>query len=134
MSGRRADISGRWHGFYTYANARSCAFEAEMRDHGGELVGVTYEVAEFGSAPGSTLTASLEGRRNGSAVDFAKTYDDVAVADYTVHYAGTLAADGNEIAGRWTIPQAGGAGTFLMVREAGALAEERIEAAERVRR
>jgi hypothetical protein len=133
-----ADLSGRWHGFYSYgaaapANGHPCAFEAELRDHGGELVGVSFEIAAFGPRPGSTLTASVEGRRNGSAVDFAKTYDEVALARYSIHYAGTLASGGNEIEGRWSIPGEN-SGTFLMVREGGAEAEEERHAAEELRR
>ncbi|MBV9929494.1 MAG: hypothetical protein JO013_00950 [Alphaproteobacteria bacterium] len=127
------DLTGRWHGFYTYADGRSCAFEAQVRDHGGELVGVTHEVAEFGPAAGGTLTASIEGRRKGSAVDFAKTYDDVALAHYAIHYAGTLGDGGNEIEGTWSVPGVH-SGTFLMIREGGIEAEEEREAAEEVPR
>jgi len=129
-----ADLSGRWHGFYSYAgHAHACAFEAELRDHEGELVGESFEVAHFEPSPGSTLTASLEGRRNGTAVDFAKTYDEVALAGYSIHYAGTLAPGGDEIEGNWAIPGQG-SGTFLMVREGAAEAEEERKAAETVRR
>ena len=128
------DLTGRWHGFYSYAGgAHACAFEAELRDHGGELVGVTFEVAQFGAEPGATLCASVEGRRLGHAVDFAKTYDEVGLAGYSIHYAGTLAGDGNEIEGSWSIPGQS-SGTFLMVREGGAEAEEERHAAEEVRR
>jgi hypothetical protein len=134
VSGGPPDLSGRWHGFYSYAgHAHSCAFEAELREHGGELVGVTFEVAEFGPTAGGTLSASIEGRHVGSAVDFAKTYDEVALAGYSIHYAGTLAPGGNEVAGSWTIPGQAGGGTFLMVRDGGAGAEEKAEA-EEVRR
>jgi hypothetical protein len=129
-----ADLSGRWHGFYSYGgHAHACPFEAELRDHGGELVGVCFEIAAFGPTSGSSLTAQLEGRRNGSAVDFAKTYDEVALAGYSIHYAGTLAEGGNEIEGTWTIPGEH-SGTFLMVREGAAEAEEERRAAEEVRR
>jgi hypothetical protein len=132
MSG--GDLSGRWHGFYSYAGgAHACAFEAELRDHGGEIVGISFEVAQFGPSPGAMLSASVEGRRNGRAVDFAKTYDDVGLAGYTIHYAGTLAEGGNEIDGAWSIPGEH-SGTFLMVREGGAEAEEERHAAEEVRR
>jgi len=123
------DLSGRWHGFYTYATGRSCAFDADLRDHGGELVGVTFEVAEFGPSPGSTLSAAIEGRRRGRAVDFAKTYDEVAVAGYAILYAGTLAEGGDEIQGTWSIPGHAQSGTFLMVREGGAEAGEEALAA-----
>jgi len=134
MSGGAADVSGRWHGFYSYrANAHACPFEAELREHGGDIVGVTFEIAAFGPNPGSTLTAQVEGRRIGSAVDFAKTYDEVALAAYSIHYAGTLAEGGNEIEGTWTIPGEH-SGTFLMIREGAAEAEEERRATETVRR
>jgi hypothetical protein len=134
MSGGAGDLSGRWHGFYSYVGgAHACAFEAELRDHGGEIVGVTFEVAQFGADPGATLSASVEGRRIGRAVDFAKTYDEVGLAGYTIHYAGTLAEGANEIDGTWSIPGEH-SGTFLMVREGGAEAEEERHAVEEVRR
>lgn len=125
-----ADLSGRWHGFYSYGgHAHACPFEAELRDHGGELIGVTFEIAAFGPSPGSTLTAQVEGRRNGSAVDFSKTYDEVSLAGYSIHYSGTLAGGGDEIEGTWAIPGETN-GTFLMVREGAAEAgEERREEA-----
>jgi hypothetical protein len=134
MSGGAGDLTGRWHGFYSYGEgARSCAFEADLRDHGGAIVGVTFEVADFGPTPGATLSASVDGRRIGAAVDFAKTYDEVGLAGYSVHYAGTLAEDGSEIGGTWSIPGQR-SGTFLMVRESGAAAEQEKHAAEDVRR
>ncbi|MEA3032208.1 MAG: hypothetical protein QOH86_224 [Sphingomonadales bacterium] len=131
MSGDPGDLSGRWNGFYSYRRGGSCAFEAELRDHGGALVGVSYEIAEFGPAPGSTLSASLHGRRSGRAVRFAKTYDEVALAHYSIHYTGTLAPDGNEIEGQWRV--AGDHGTFLMVRRGGTGAEEEAKAGETVK-
>jgi hypothetical protein len=128
------DLSGRWHGFYSYGGAgQSCAFEAELRDHHGEIVGIAYEVAQFGPDPGATLSASIEGRRAGSAVDFAKTYDEVALASYTIHYAGSLAEGGNEIEGTWAIPGQNH-GTFLMIREGGAEAEAERQVEESVKR
>src|SRR5206468_3008374 len=85
MSGGADDLSGRWHGFYSYVGgAHACAFEAELKDHGGEIVGVTFEVAQFGRDPGATLSASVEGRRIGRAVDLAKIYDEVGLAGYTI--------------------------------------------------
>lgn len=127
------DVSGRWHGFYSYAGgAQSCAFAAELREHGGDIVGITFEVAHFGPTPGATLSASVEGRRIGRAVDFAKTYDEVALAHYSIHYAGTLAEGGLEIEGRWSIPGET-SGTFLMVRDGGAEAEQERQAADEVR-
>ena len=133
MNAAPLDLSGRWHGFYSYpGHVRSCAFEAELRDHEGEIVGITYELAEFGPVPGGTLTASLHGRRSGSEVEFAKTYDEISLAHYSIHYAGTVAPDGNEIDGRWTI-SGPYSGSFLMVRHGEAGAEEEAEAAETVR-
>jgi hypothetical protein len=125
------DVTGRWHGFYSYAGgADTCAFAADLREHGGDIVRIAFEVAQFGPSPGATLSASLEGRRIGRAVDFAKTYDEVAVAHYSIHYAGTLLDGGNEIEGSWSIP-GDRSGTFLMVRDGGAeAAKARQEAAE----
>ena len=53
--------------------------------------------------------AVIEGRR----VSWIKIYDDLGSA--TLHYEGTVHADGEEIEGTWHIP-GDWSGTFMMVR------------------
>ncbi|HEX4738242.1 MAG TPA: hypothetical protein VH331_11840 [Allosphingosinicella sp.] len=117
------DLTGRWSGIYNYPHTMPpTPFEAVLRDGGGLITGETVEPG----GRGGTLHAMVEGQRQGSAVRFAKLYDEPPRAAYRVDYVGAIADGGDEIHGRWQIP-GNWSGTFLMVREGGA--EE--EAAER---
>jgi hypothetical protein len=115
------DLTGRWSGIYNYPHSMpSTPFEAVIRDSGGLIAGEIIEPERNGS-----LNAMIEGRREGSEVRFAKTYDEAPHAAYRIDYVGTIAENGDEIHGRWEI--AGNwSGTFLMVRESG-LEEEVVE-------
>jgi len=128
MSGDRTNLSGHWHGLFNYPIAwPSTAFEAVIRDEGGLLTGVTTEADDTPECLGVTLTATINGRRDGMSVQFAKMYDHTSEDRDFVHYSGALHSDGNEIEGRWTIPGVW-SGTFLMIRAAGTEAEEKIGA------
>ena len=76
---------------------------------------------------GAELRALIDGRREGSAVTFAKVYEDEAFNSDFVRYEGTIAASGDEINGRWDVP-GHWSGSFIMVRDSGAgeTAERRI--------
>ena len=120
-----ADLSGRWSGFYSYPDGGPPnAFEAELRDGAGILTGTTTEIADSGSRYGQILHAVIDGRRDGSSVQFLKMYDGLSEAHDVVRYEGTLDGEGNEIEGQWTVPGIW-SGTFLMVRHSGA--KEEIE-------
>ena len=66
---------------------------------------------------GGVIEASLAGARDGSSVDFTKTYPKNASPDYAepVDYVGTLSSDGTVIRGVWSLLDWDG--TFEMRRE-----------------
>lgn len=122
MSRGHANLGGHWHGLFNYPIAfPSTAFEATIQDLDGGLAGTTSEVDHTGAV----VTATINGRREGSSVRFAKMYDDANAHRDFVHYEGTLHTDGNEIEGKWTIP-GDWSGTFLMIRGAGSETVERL--------
>ncbi len=111
------DLTGDWVGSFNYPRTLPpVVFRATLDDDGGCLVGATVEPgrATRGGA-GLMLTATLQGRRDGRAVRFLKTYDAVTRNLDAVRYEGQLSPDGSEIDGRWTIVGAW-SGEFVMVR------------------
>ncbi len=120
MSGEPLDLSGVWHGQFSYPRAQQpAAFVASLIERNGLFDGDTEEVGAVGDARGRTLTATLQGRRTGLAITFLKLYDgDIAGYD-TVQYEGEVSDDGSEILGRWSIPGAW-SGDFMMIRASSA--------------
>lgn len=129
MSGR--DLTGRWDGIFNYPRELPpTGFVAALVDHQGALSGDVEERGDADGLEGATLAAVIEGERIGSQVRFTKRYDDLARAHYAVRYEGTLAPDGDEIVGEWTIPGIW-SGSFIMVRQPGRSVEaERTVGAE----
>ena len=112
------NLTGIWHGLYSYPHGRApVSFVATLIEAGSTVSGTTHEPCDTGGRPNETLYATLLGRRQDSAVIFMKTYDGSNPNYGRVAYEGTLSADGTEIEGRWTVP--GNAGKFLMIRSAG---------------
>ena len=129
MSGRRTDIdlSGRWMGFFNYPVARPpVSFEASLHDSGGVITGVTTEPSDVPGGLARTVSATIDGRREGSSVTFVKVYDQFDGHYDLVHYQGAVQAGRDEIEGRWEIPGNWG-GTFLMVRASGTSEEIELE-------
>jgi hypothetical protein len=113
------NITGVWHGLYSYQAFRHPVyFVATLIDSGSYISGTTHEseVGEHG-AP-LTLFASVEGSRKDNAVSFSKSYDGESGWDHTVNYEGLLNADASEIEGQWTIGNKA-TGRFLMIRNRG---------------
>ena len=120
------DLSGFWHGLFHYpAGQPPVAFTAELRDADGSLLGSTSETGQVGEAAGRTITATVQGRRQGAATLWLKIYDGDYRQYDSVRYEGVVSADGQEIEGRWTVP-GNWSGTFLMIRGAGVADEVRI--------
>lgn len=91
-------------------------FTATLIDTGSLITGSTHEPCNVADCPVRTHHAILSGERTGWAVSFNKTYDPPGFGYDVVNYAGTLSADGMEIAGRWHIPRSSLSGEFLMIR------------------
>ena len=111
----RANISGLWMGRYSYAFGAAVPFLARIEDVNGALSGTIIEPNTMGRSSDS-LEAILSGSRHGDAVDFTKAYDGASDAAHAVDYVGCLSADGDTIAGVWSLADADGA--FQMHREA----------------
>ena len=116
MSGDPLDLSGVWHGQFSYPSAQApAAFVASLIERDTRFDGDTEEVGATGDAAGRTLTATLQGRRTDREITFLKLYDG-AFEDYdTVEYVGEVSDDGSEILGRWSIAGAL-SGDFMMIR------------------
>ena len=122
MSGA-ADLSGRWSGIFNYPRLLPpTSFEADLRDHGGAISGVTTEPDLEPGCEGQTLHATIEGVREGDTLRFTKIYDDLKHAAEPVQYHGLIQPGGDEIDGTWEIAGVW-SGTFLMVRSAGSTEE-----------
>jgi len=111
------DLTGRWKGIFNYPRLYPpTEFDAELRDVGGAISGITTEPHFDGG--GAVIHATLEGSRDGARVRFRKIYDDLDDEYRTVAYDGHVDPSGDEISGQWTVPGVW-SGTFLMVRAAG---------------
>jgi hypothetical protein len=109
------DLTGTWHGQYSYpAKLPPEFFTATLLERPGLLGGSIQETIQHGKSAGKTLYASVHGRREGNAVTFTKTYE-TPPRRHSVQYEGKLNAEATEIEGRWTIPGAW-SGRFLMIR------------------
>lgn len=132
MSGSE-DLSGGWQGIFNYPPGHPPnVFTATLQDNGSLLTGETSEPSDDPFDRDAIQHGWLEGRREGTAVTFVKSYDDPGRADYVVHYAGSVAPDGSEITGTWDIPGVW-SGTFIMTRDTGKAEEIGREVAQTVR-
>jgi len=122
------NLTGIWQGLYTYPYEYDAVpFGATLIETPGWLTGSTQEICSIGPDTGALLCATLEGHRLDQTVSFIKTYDGSADNYRTVHYQGTITADGNEIEGIWRVTPRW-RGRFLMVRSGSAEIEEKREA------
>ena len=127
MSTERANLTGTWHGQFTYADYRQPVFfVATLVESAGWIDGTTQEPRPV---TGETICATIGGRRSGSTVTFVKTYQDPPRGYGVVNYAGTLNTDGTEIEGSWQISR-DWSGRFLMIRSSGTEASVTREVSE----
>ena len=105
-------LTGVWQGLYSQTGEQT-PFTATLMELGPHLSGTTHEVVRD-----EELFATVEGRREGQAVRFVKTYDGSGGRTHSIRYEGRLSADGTEIEGRWTVSERW-SGTFLMIRSGG---------------
>jgi hypothetical protein len=122
------DLTGRWSGIYNFREILPPNnFEAQLRDVGGDITGVTTERDDDPYGSGNVLHAIVEGHRNGNSVTFTKIYDELEPEPVVIYYDGVIDPGGDEIHGQWERPGMW-AGTFLMVRTSGAEEEAVLEA------
>jgi len=117
-------LTGVWQGLYSYPRqAPDVPFTATLFEAGSSLSGPILEPCLMGGAPGEILYATLLGSRDGSTVNFVKSYDGSNPNYRSVQYAGSVNHDATEIEGRWSIPGIW-SGRFLMMRSGNAPAEQ----------
>ena len=125
-------LSGSWTGRFDYdnvANGTPVSFDAVLIETGTTLRGEIVEPNTFRKEATDTLLAVLTGTRNGSSVQFVKTYTDFEDTDHPV-YEGQVNATATRITGRWHFRgQPGVKGTFLLARTAQAAARKKVSAA-----
>jgi hypothetical protein len=125
MTENSKNLTGVWHGLYSYQAYREPVyFVATLIDGGSFISGSTHE-SEIGETGAPlTLFASIDGSRSGNAIDFIKSYDGSAGWSHSVTYEGLLNADATEIEGTWVVVKsetgAKASGKFLMIRSRGA--------------
>jgi hypothetical protein len=119
-SGGNCKLTGVWEGLYSYPNGGpNVPFTATLIESGYALSGSVHEQCLMFGSPNETLLASLIGSRQGTAVNFVKTYDRSNHHYGSVVYDGTVNGDATEIEGRWTVP-GDWSGRFLMIRSGNA--------------
>jgi hypothetical protein len=110
------NLTGIWQGLYSYPrNFASVGFVATLIETASAVTGSSHEPHR---TTGAVLCATLFGRRAGALIDFVKSYEQTEGGyGADVRYVGTVAEDGTEIEGQWSIGTAW-SGRFLMVRGA----------------
>lgn len=109
-------LTGMWRGLFSYPRLwEPNPFVAILVQSGTGISGTTHEPCQIGPMRGRILYATLVGARDGTAVSFVKTYDGSGGWAHAVMYDGRLSSDGNEIGGRWHVPDMW-SGRFLMLR------------------
>jgi hypothetical protein len=109
------DLSGLWHGQYSYPTAKSAVpFVATLLDTQGVLSGSITEKSTLPPRVGAALYAVVRGQRDGATVSFVKSYESDDERYQVVNYEGRVSGDGTEIEGVWRI--AAWQGKFLMIR------------------
>lgn len=132
MSGSDS-LTGRWTGRYDYTNfshGSPVSFDAVLTETAGALHGEIIEPNTFRHEATDTLLAVISGNRDGSRVQFIKTYTDFEEPDHP-HYSGQINATATRIIGRWHFPsQPWAEGTFLLARTTEAAKRKKAHIAE----
>lgn len=114
--GNGLTLTGMWHGLFSYPRLYDpTSFVAILIESGAGFSGTTHEPCAIERISGGVLYATLQGRRDGAAVTFLKTYDGTGGWAHSVAYEGMLSGDGTEIEGRWRVSGVW-SGKFLMIR------------------
>ena len=122
------NLSGRWTGSYAYPGSLSpVPFEAEVRDDGGKISGLTSE----SGVENVPQHASFAGQHDDHDIAFTKIYDSHDEWFEPIDYRGAIDADGCEISGTWSMMN-DWSGPFVMVRPKPKRAEIEAEVAAKV--
>lgn len=109
-------LTGAWQGLYTYPRMfQRVLFSATLVDLSGAITGSTEEVCDHDPYKGQTLSAILDGEREGNDLTFLKIYENGFPGFGRVRYEGIVTDESNEIEGRWSTSDTW-AGKFLMIR------------------
>lgn len=110
------DLSGDWCGIYNYPqDLPAINFLARLVDSAGAISGAVEEPDMWASGH-PAIGAVLDGVRDGATIRFVKYYEHAGGGTYdVVHYEGQIDPAGDEITGRWHIPE-NWSGTFIMTR------------------
>ena len=132
MTRETRNVNGVWHGIYNYPDGVPLgAFEAELCELDGIVSGNTREKGQGPEDFDLIVTASIEGQISNEHISFVKFYDSPLPYYLPVQYDGSISPEGDEIAGKWTIPGEW-SGTFIMVRKSSMETLSKIEAKESV--
>lgn len=127
-------LTGVWNGVYSYPDDMEPGeFTATLLQFGQTVSGSIHEPDLWDCSDTGLLFAEVSGRREGSRIEFAKTYDGAGGWSHTVLYAGELSPDGLEIEGVWDIP-GHVAGRFLMMRAGREAAQQELAATDAIER
>ena len=131
--GSTLNLTGVWQGRYTYPRYRPpVSFSATLIETATRLSGSTHEPGGSLGLSDAIAYATLVGCRQGSKVDFVKTYSNGgAEGSSPIAYSGILNPDATEIAGTWRI-HGHWSGNFLMIRSEGKAVHAKRKAVERI--
>jgi hypothetical protein len=116
---KKVDLTGIWHGLYSYPEYLEPVFYvATLISYGENFSGTTHEALVGRSGAPLTVFAGIDGSRTGAQVSFRKTYDGSSGWTHSLMYHGRLSGDHNEIEGLWIFPD-GWSGRFMMIRGTG---------------
>ena len=129
--GEGPNLTGVWQGLFTYPGRYgSVFFGATLIETASWVSGSTHEPCTVGRHKGTTLYATLLGRREGLMLRFVKTYDGTADHKHSIDYEGAVSDDFTEVEGIWRISSSW-SGRFLMIRPGRHTIEEKREAFEK---
>jgi hypothetical protein len=131
--GSSLNLTGVWQGRYTYPYDRPpVSFAATLIETATRLSGSTHEPGGSLGLSHAIAYATLVGSRQGSKVDFVKTYSNGGdEGSSPIAYSGILTADAIEIAGTWRI-HGHWSGNFLMIRSEGTAVRAKRSAVEHI--
>ena len=116
-------LSGTWKGRYFYNNNRTAVdFTLDLDGANGRCIGHVKEINTFGEKSAPSLYANVScptaAIPPGGEFRFHKQYDGTGGVSHGVDYDGVVSADGNTIAGKWTIitAKSRATGQFSMTR------------------